>query len=125
MRLRWLRLRGDRFADLELGARRDYARLGAREALARWHDELGHALAAIARVLRPGGTAVVVLADSAVAGAPIRALEVVDEEAAHAGLTVAAVASQARPHFHTPTRDAFRDAPREEHLFALRKPLAG
>jgi len=34
---------------------------------------------------------------------------------------VVARASQARPHFHGPIADAFRDAPRAEHAIVLRK----
>jgi hypothetical protein len=37
------------------------------------------------------------------------------------GLEIAAVASQKRPHFHEPTRDAFKGRARREHLFALVK----
>jgi SAM-dependent methyltransferase len=119
VRLRWLGLRIDRFADLELGARRDYARLSARQAEARWKSELGRSLAAIARTLKPTGRAVLVLADSAVSGLPLRAIPIVTEAGRDAGLGVDAIASQPRPHFHLPTRRAFTDAPREEHLIAL------
>ena len=125
VRLRWLRLRTDRFAKLELGARRDYARLTQPAAEERWHDELGRTLAAIARVLRPGGRAALVLGDSAVAGRSLRALPVVTEVAAAAGLQLLAVASQERPHFHLPTRRAFAEGSREEHLIALGKVAAG
>ena len=125
VRLRWLRLRIDRFARLELGARRDYARLDPRAAEARWHDELGRALAAIGRVLRPSGRAVLVLGDSAVAGRSLRALPAVTAVCAAAGLRVLAVASQERPHFHRHTRRAFTDESREEHLIALEKAPSG
>lgn len=119
VRLRWLRMRVDRFADLELGARRQYAQLGAEEAGRRWRGEIGKVLSAVGRTLRREGRAVLVLADSAVAGAPLRALEIVKDASPAAGLAVVAAASQARPHFHLPTRRAFSAAPREEHLIAL------
>ncbi|MEO7094406.1 MAG: DNA methyltransferase, partial [Polyangiales bacterium] len=122
LRLRWLGMPIDRFASLELGARRDYSRLNGRGAQARWHDELGRTLQALARTLRQGGTIVLVIADSAVAGTALRAVDVVEAECGRAGLAVHAVVSQERPHFHTATRDAYRDAPREEHLIALRRP---
>jgi DNA modification methylase len=122
LRLRWLGMPVDRFASLELGARRDYARLDGRTAQQRWHDELGRTLQALARTLRQGGTIVLVIADSAVSGLALRAVDVVEDECARAGLVVHAVVSQERPHFHTKTRDAYRDAPREEHLIALRRP---
>jgi adenine-specific DNA methylase len=119
VRLRWLGLRIDRFADLELGARRDYAQLSHLAAEGRWRDEIGRALGTMARTLKPAGRVVLVLADSAVAGAPLRAIPVVEAAGRDAGLGIDAIASQPRPHFHLPTRRAFSDAPREEHLIAL------
>lgn len=121
VRLRWLRMKIERFAELELGARRAYSRLGPGGARARWDDELGRTLAAIGRVLTPSGTAVLVLADSAVRGAALRADEVVQSLARASGLAVAAMSSQARPHFHSATQSAFARAPRREHLIALRR----
>ncbi len=121
VRLRWLRMKFERFAELEVGARRAYARLGPERARQRWDDELGKTLSAIARVLKLSGTAVLVLADSGVRGAALRADEVVTRLAEPAGLVVAAMSSQARPHFHTATQSAFSNAPRREHLIALRR----
>jgi 16S rRNA G966 N2-methylase RsmD len=121
VRLRWLRLRVERFAELELGARRAYARLGPDRARQRWDDELGRTMSAIARALTREGTAVLVLADSAVRGAALRADEVVNALAEPAGLSVVAMTSQPRPHFHTATQSAFSRSPRREHLIALRR----
>ena len=125
VRLRWLGLRIDRFADLELGARRRYASLSHEAAERRWRDEMGRALAAMARTLKPSGRAVIILADSAVAGAPLRAVPVVQGAGKEAGLAIDAVASQPRPHFHLPTRRAFSEGEREEHLIALSPSVAG
>jgi DNA modification methylase len=121
VRLRWLRLRSDRFEGLELGARREYANLTGGRARAKWEDELGKTLKAIARALTPTGTAVLVLADSAVRDFALRADSIVDRLAPDAGLSLVASVSQPRPHFHSATLSAFRDAPRKEHLLALRK----
>lgn len=121
VRLRWLRMKIERFAALELGARRAYARLSAERARQRWDDELGKALQAVARVLTKEGTAVLVLADSAVRGAALRADDVVTSLAEGAGLSIAAITSQPRPHFHTATQAAFMQRPRREHLIALRR----
>lgn len=121
VRLRWLRLPYERFAQLEVGARRAYTRLNAARAREQWDDELGKTLKAIARVLKIDGTAVLVIADSAVRGAALRADEVVERLAPPLGLRVAAMSSQSRPHFHTATQSAFADAPRREHLIALRR----
>ncbi|MGZ3474189.1 MAG: DNA methyltransferase [Polyangiales bacterium] len=121
VRLRWLRLRSDRFEGLELGARREYANLTGGRARAKWEDELGRTLKGMARALAPSGTVVLVLADSAVRDFALRADSIVDRLAPDAGLALVASASQPRPHFHSATRAAFRDAPRKEHLLALRK----
>ena len=123
VRLRWLRLRADRFGKLELGARRDYARLDSRGAKLRWHDELGRALIGMARALRPDAMAVLVLADSAVSGTALLADQAVEATCGAAGLAIRAIVSQPRPHFHTPTRAAFVDTQRREHLIAL-SPIA-
>jgi SAM-dependent methyltransferase len=121
VRLRWLRLKPERFDELELGARRKYARLAPARARARWEEELGKTLSAIGRVLRPDGIGVIVIADSAVRHVALRADEIVEALAPKADLAVAAIASQARPHFHGPTREAFAAAPRREHLVALKR----
>lgn len=121
VRLRWLRLKIERFAELELGARRQYSRLGPESARQRWNDELGKTLSAIARVLTKEGVAVLVLADSAVRGATLRADEVVTALADRSGLAIAAMTSQPRPHFHSATMAAFAGKPRREHLIALRR----
>lgn len=121
VRLRWLRLKPERFAQLEIGARRAYSRLTAPRAREQWDDELGRTLGAIARALKPEGLALLVIADSAVRSMALRAEEVLAKLAPKAGLEVVAIASQRRPHFHTRTQNAFADRPRREHLAALRR----
>ena len=78
-------------------------------------------LTAAARVLPFGGPLVMVVADSAVGGAALRADEVVSRVARGCGFFPAARASQPRPHFHGPTAKAFRQRPRAEHALLLRK----
>jgi hypothetical protein len=119
-RLRWLRLSPERFDREEIGARRRLEALGAAAGAARWRDEIGAALAAMRRALAPDGAAVLLLADSVVAGAPLYAVDLVRAAAAGAGLCVEAVASQARPHFHGPSTRAFARRPRAEHALLLR-----
>jgi len=121
LRLRWLRMRADRFDSMELGARRTYSKLHVRAARDRWDDELGRTLASFSRVLRPNALALIVIADSAVHGFPLRADEIVSTLASKVELGVAAIASQQRPHFHTATQRAFAKEPRKEHLIALRQ----
>lgn len=125
VRLRWLRLRPERFAQLEIGSRRAYERLTAPRAREQWDDELGRTLAGIARALKPEGVALLVIADSAVRAMPLRADQILEKLGPKAGLQVVAIASQRRPHFHTRTQNAFADGPRREHLVALRRAPAG
>jgi hypothetical protein len=120
-RLRWLRLKGDRFASREIGASRSSQASTVEEAIARWEEELLRALAAMERILVRGGRAVLVIADSALGRTPIRADEMIARLGRQAGLRPTARASQARPHFHGPTRAAFRDGERREHALLLTK----
>jgi DNA modification methylase len=121
-RLRWLRLPHEPFEDREIGARRKLAPLGPSEAVQRWRSELSECLRAFERVLRPEGSAVLLIADSAVAGAPVHADELVRALGQTVGLPAIAAASQQRPHFHRPTVRAFHERPRLEHAILLRKP---
>jgi SAM-dependent methyltransferase len=123
-RLRWLRMPTERFDEREIGARRRLDPLGARAGIARWQADLGDALHALARALRPGGAAVLLVADSVVAGAPVYAVDVLRAVAPPAGLAVAAVASQPRPHFHGPSARAFAGRTRAEHAVLLRRAAA-
>jgi DNA modification methylase len=118
-RLRWLRLPPGRFDRAEIGARRRLDPLGQREGTARWREELGAALRALRRVSVDGGGAVLLIADSVVAGAPVYAVDLVRSVASGAGFSVRAVASQARPHFHPSAARAFAKRPRHEHAILL------
>lgn len=121
-RLRWLRLPAASFDRAEIGARRRLDPLGAAEGRARWHAELGAFLAAIARALRPGAPAVLLIADSVIAGVPIFAIDAVRAACPAAGLALRASASQVRPHFHGPTARAFARRARREHAILLIRP---
>ncbi len=119
-RLRWLGFDAERFSLLEIGARRHTRNVGFRPALARYRSELGRTLDEMGRVLTRKGGAVLVVADAVLAGMPVRTDEIVRELCVESGLSLAAGASQRRPHFHAPTQDAFSDAPRREHALLLR-----
>lgn len=119
VRLRWLGLRADRFATNEMGARRRLDALGPAEGLLRWERELGAALAAMDRVLVSGGKAVLLIADSVLAGKPVYAVDAIRHVLPKTHLRLGAVASQERPHFHEPTRRAFAARPRREHTVLL------
>jgi hypothetical protein len=120
-RLRWLELDARRFADTELGARRNLERLPYGPALARFQAELGAALAAMTRVLRPSGAIVLIVADSILSGRAVHTDRLVRELAQDVKLDVTAIGSQARPHFHGPSARAFDRIPRREHAIVCRK----
>jgi SAM-dependent methyltransferase len=120
-RLRWLGLPEDRFAEHEIGARRHARGVSFGHALARFRSEFGAALGEIGRVLAPGGSAVLVMADSVLASYAVYADELVAGLAPSARLGVIAVASQHRPHVHGPTQQAFAKRPRREHAILLRR----
>ncbi len=118
-RLRWLRLPPERFDKTEIGARRHLDPLGGTAGVGRWREELAAALQVLGRALVDGGAAVLLLADSVVAGVPVYAVDLVRAVAPGVGFTVRAVASQARPHFHAPTARVFAKRPRGEHAILL------
>jgi hypothetical protein len=119
MRLRWLGLRADRFATNEIGARRRLDALGPAEGVVRWERELGAALLAMDRVLVKSAVAVLLIADSVIAGKPIYAVDSIRRILPNTHLRLLAVASQERPHFHEPTRRAFAARPRREHAILV------
>jgi DNA modification methylase len=123
LRLRWLGIDPSPFVRGEMGARRHYARLHPREATRSWVAELSAVLRAVHRVVRPDAPVVLLMADSAVGGEPLRADALVAEAARASAFRCVARASQARPHFHGPTSAAFRRAPRAEHALLL-EPVA-
>lgn len=118
-RLRWLRMPPGRFDGAEIGARRKLDPLGQREGTARWREEIAAALSALRRVSAPDAVAVLLLADSVVAGAPVYAVDLIRFVASAAGFAVRAVASQPRPHFHADSARAFARRPRAEHAILL------
>ncbi|HVH45583.1 MAG TPA: DNA methyltransferase [Labilithrix sp.] len=130
LRMRWLGLDARKLARGEIGARRNYERLSAKNAMASWEGELGKLFHSLARVMKKGAPLVLLIADSAAGrgpggerAEPIRADDVVARVAEQGGeLAPIARASQARPHFHGPTRSAFTEArPRFEHALLLRR----
>lgn len=121
LRMRWLNLDSRPLERGEMGARRRYGALDAAAARDIWGDELRAMLGAVERVLRRGASLVLLIADSAVAGLPLRADEMVSHASRGTALECTARASQSRPHFHWPSANAFRDGPRAEHALLLRR----
>lgn len=125
VRLRWLGIDAQAFARSEMGSRRQLSTLTREEAVTRFRDDFRRALSAMRRVLRPGGSAAVVLADSAIRGSALYADDEIPHLARLAGLSLRMIASQGRPHFHEESRDAFTRRPRREHVFLLESPRGG
>jgi len=120
LRLRWLGLDAEPFARGELGARARYSAMPPADARRAWSQELSRVLKAAHRVLPAAAPLVLVMADSAVGAAALRADEIIAAIAGACGFDAVARASQTRPHFHGPTAAAFRHRPRAEHALLLR-----
>jgi DNA modification methylase len=125
-RLRWLGLSARRFERAEVGARRRYARLAYDGAIENFRREFAPCLGEIGRSLAPGGSAVLVIADSVLGRRAVHTDELLAAFAEREGLRVKAHVSQVRPHFHLPTQNAFSHRPRREHVMVLEaaSPLA-
>ncbi len=109
LRMAFLHLPAGPLAQREIGARRDpdvsaYAR------------DLGRALREVARVLRPGRRAYVLIGDSLAGDRAVRADALVREVSP---LPVVAAAGAERPAWGAAERAAFRRAPKREHLMCL------
>ena len=122
LRLRWLGLSQTEFEAKEIGARRRLSGLGFLPAVERWQDEFGACLAAFREALAERGSIALVIADSVLGGRALYADEAVRDLAIAHGLVLACLGSQERPYFHEPTRAAFRQSPRREHVIILRHP---
>jgi hypothetical protein len=119
LRLRWLGLDAQALEAGELGARRRYQAMDPAAAERAWTSELTRFLNAAGRVVKKGAPVVLLMADSAVGSTALRADDLVDVASQGTPLVPLARATQARPHFHRGTANAFRDAPRCEHALLL------
>jgi DNA modification methylase len=119
LRLEWLGLDIKHLEEHEIGAHRHFSEDHALDAAACWAEQLGACLDEMRRVLVPGGKAALLIADSVVAKRAFYADRAIRQLAPQYGLRIVGGASQRREHFHAPTRYAFRDAPRREHLILL------
>ncbi len=116
VRFLWLGLPRADFDRQQVGAR-DEA-LGS--SLKRWQRDRRRWLAEIGRVLRRGGSAVLIVGDGVVGGAPEDAAEAVAAEVGQAGLELLGGASQARPARDRRLVEIFAGHPRREHVLILR-----
>lgn len=116
-RLGWLGLDPAPLERGEIGARRGGS--DPVRALGRWESDVRAYLGEIARVLRPGAWAYLLIGDSVVGRQAVVGYEAVERVAPAVGLTLVARVSQQRPEPHGPTRGIQRE--RKEHLLALRR----
>lgn len=116
-RYAWLGLDDRAMRARELGAARSFRDPvdGAR----RFAEGLAAHCVALARVLREGAIALIVIGDGAVGRTALPADEAISRAARRAGLKVLAAASQPRSTYDEATRSAFTAAPRREHVIAL------
>lgn len=120
LRLDFLGMSAQAFRAAELGARREFAEegLARRRAKRRFTRALGAALSEAARVLTPGGVALVVQGDS-VAGDRLVEADQLIQAAAGDLLEVRAWAWQERPKLGRREHLAFDDQPKREWVFLL------
>jgi len=117
-RFLWLGLSDKRFRRVQLGARaREMGDVGGDA----WHSEQARFMAEIARVLRPGGRALLIVGDGVVDGRAENAPDGVAAAGAPVGLAPVARASQARPLHDRRLAEIFAAHPRREHLLLLQK----
>ena len=119
-RLKWLGLRESRLAESEIGARREYRRLGLDGAIERWRREIGPCLKEMRRTLASDGRGIMIIADSVADRQALRADEQIRIAADEYGVDVMAIASQPRPLFLHGADEAFHDGPRREHVVIFR-----
>ena len=117
VRFTWLELPRRAFRDTQIGARA--AGLGADPRA--WRDSQRRWIGEVARVLAPGGHAMLVVGDGVVGGEAEDAPDAVASASHPLGLEPIARASQARPVIDNRLQAIFATRPRREHLLLLRK----
>ncbi|MEA2696432.1 MAG: hypothetical protein QOI66_703 [Myxococcales bacterium] len=117
VRFTWLDLPRRSLRKVQLGAR--HASLGADPE--QWRAGQRQWVAEVARILAPGGHAMLVVGDGVVGVEAEDAPDAVASAAAPHGLEPLARASQTRPVIDNRLQAIFADRPRREHLLLLRK----
>ncbi len=118
VRFAWLGLPVRTFRRAQMGARTSAVGDASAE---NWGADQRRFVAEIARVLRPGGQALLVVGDGVVDGRAEHAPDAIAEAGAPVGLEPVARASQARPIHDRRLAEIFAGHPRREHLLLLRR----
>ena len=116
-RFLWLGLSEKKFRRVQLGARTEHV---GDVSGAAWRSEQARFMAEVARVLRPGGHALLVVGDGVVDGRAENAPDGIAAAGSAVGLEAVARASQARPLHDRRLAAIFADQPRREHLLLLK-----
>jgi SAM-dependent methyltransferase len=117
VRFTWLNLPKRSFRERQLGAREE----GFGADPASWREGQRKWLREVARILRPGGHAMLVVGDGVVGEKPEDAPDAVASAAHPHGLEPVARASQTRPLLDRRLQEIFAGRTRREHLLLLRK----
>jgi len=118
VRFAWLGLPVRTFRRAQMGARATAVGGAASDD---WVADQRRFVAEMARVLRPGGHALLVVGDGIVDDRPEHAPDAIAEAGAPVGLEPVARASQARPIHDRRLAQIFAGQPRREHLLLLRR----
>lgn len=114
-RFGWLGLDASGLGAVEIGARRSLRE--PQTALAKWQRDLDAVMAELARVLRPGGLALIMIGDATVESRNLAGDEAPRSAARRAGLGELAAAYAVRPSYYRRARHPTR----REHLLLFRK----
>ncbi len=122
LRYAFLGLGAGKFSHDEIGSRRSFRGDAAtlRAATERWRRDFRATLDEMARALKRGGTAAIVIGDS-VAGSRAMYADRALEELAPDAFELVAIASQPRPTFTAAEHRAFAGSTKREHIVVLRK----
>ncbi|NUP07058.1 MAG: site-specific DNA-methyltransferase [Polyangiaceae bacterium] len=118
MRLRWLGLHDRKLEHSEIGARRQLAKMPTADAWQAFFDQMCDVLAAVRRVLVPGGKVALVIGDATRGRDVLASDELIADAGTQNHFEVTAVGSQSRPNFYGQAKTKL------EHVVLLTKQRA-